>query len=41
MPAMLLMGVGILLIAGLWTAIVGSSTALIEIWKMLTLPGDK
>lgn len=41
MPAMLLMGAGILLIAGLWTPIVGSSTALIEIWKMLTLPGDK
>ena len=40
-PAVLLMGAGILLIAGLWTPIVGTSIALIEIWKMLTLPGDK
>ena len=40
-PAVLLMGTGILLIVGLWTPIVGTSIALIEIWKMLTLPGDK
>jgi uncharacterized membrane protein YphA (DoxX/SURF4 family) len=40
-PAVLLMGGGILLIAGLWTPIAGTSIALIEIWKMLTLPGDK
>jgi putative oxidoreductase len=40
-PAVLLMGAGILLIAGLWTPIVGTSIALIEIWKMLTLAGDK
>ena len=40
-PAMLLIGAGILLLAGLWTPIVGTSIALIEIWKMLTLPGDK
>ena len=40
-PAVLLMGAGILLIVGLWTPIVGTSVALIEIWKMLTLPGDK
>ena len=40
-PAVLLLGAGILLIAGLWTPIVGISIALIEIWKMLTLPGDK
>jgi hypothetical protein len=40
-PAMLLMGAGVLLIAGFWTPIVGTSIALIEIWKMLTLPGDK
>ena len=39
-PAMLLMAAGILLVAGLWTPIVGSSVALIEIWKMFTLPGD-
>jgi putative oxidoreductase len=40
-PAVLLMGAGILLIVGLWTPIVGTSIALIEIWKMLALPGDK
>lgn len=39
--AVLSMGAGILLIAGLWTPIVGTSVALIQIWKMLTLPGDK
>jgi len=40
-PAVLLMGAGILLIVGLWTPIVGTSIALIEIWKMLTIAGDK
>ncbi len=40
-PAVLLTGAGILLIVGLWTPIVGSSIALIEIWKMLTVAGDK
>jgi len=40
-PALLLMGAGILLIVGLWTPIVGMSVALIEIWKILTLVGDK
>ena len=40
-PAVLLIGAGILLIAGLWTPVVGTSIALIEIWKMLTLAGDK
>src|SRR5208282_2290272 len=40
-PAVLLIGAGILLIAGLWTPIVGTSIALIEIWKMLTVAGDK
>jgi len=40
-PALLLMGAGILLIVGLWTPIVGTSIALIEIWKMLTIAGDK
>ena len=39
--AMLVMVAGILLIAGLWTPIVGSSVALIEVWKMIMLPGDK
>jgi uncharacterized membrane protein YedE/YeeE len=40
-PAVLLTGAGILLIVGLWTPIVGSSVALIEICKMLTVAGDK
>jgi putative oxidoreductase len=40
-PAVLLIGAGLLLIAGLWTPIVGTSIALIEIWKILTIPGDK
>ena len=40
-PAVLAMGAGILLIAGLWTPIVGTSVALIEAWKMIMLPGDK
>jgi putative oxidoreductase len=40
-PAVLLMGAGILLVAGLWTPIVGTSIALVEIWKMFVLPGDK
>ncbi len=40
-PAVFLMGAGILLIAGLWTPIVGTSIALIETWKMFTVAGDK
>jgi hypothetical protein len=40
-PTILLMGAGILLIAGFWTPIVGTSVALTEIWKMLMLPGDR
>ena len=40
-PAVLLMVAGIMLIAGLWTPIAGTSIALIEIWKMLTVTGDK
>lgn len=40
-PAALLLGAGLLLIVGLWTPIVGASVALIEIWKMLTIAGDK
>ena len=39
-PAMLLMGGAILLIAGLWTPIAGVSVALTEVWKMLMLPGN-
>lgn len=40
-PAIVLIGTGTLLIAGLWTPIAGCITALTEIWKILTLPGDK
>ncbi|HXJ89784.1 MAG TPA: hypothetical protein VMS18_23415 [Candidatus Binatia bacterium] len=40
-PAILLLGAGILLIAGLWTPIAGVTIAMIEVWKMLMLPGDK
>jgi hypothetical protein len=40
-PAILLLGAGILLIAGLWTPIAGVSVALTEIWSMLMLPGDR
>ena len=40
-PAVLSIGAGILLIAGLWTPVAGTSVALIEIWKMIMLPGDK
>jgi len=40
-PAILLLGAGILLIAGLWTPMAGASVALIEVWKMLMIPGDK
>jgi uncharacterized membrane protein YphA (DoxX/SURF4 family) len=39
--AVLSIGAGILLIAGLWTPIAGTSVALIEIWKIIMLPGDK
>jgi putative oxidoreductase len=39
--AVLSAAAGILLVAGLWTPIVGSSVALIEICKMVALPGDR
>ena len=39
--AVLSIAAGILLIAGLWTPIVGSFVALVEVWKMIMLPGDK
>ena len=40
-PAIFLVAGGILLIVGLLTPIAGVSVALTEIWKMLTLSGDK
>jgi uncharacterized membrane protein YphA (DoxX/SURF4 family) len=39
--AVLSIGAGLLLIAGLWTPIAGISVALIEVWKMTMLSGDK
>jgi uncharacterized membrane protein YphA (DoxX/SURF4 family) len=39
--AVLSIAAGILLVAGLWTPIAGSFVALIEVWKMIMLPGDK
>ncbi len=39
--AALLVTAGTLLIVGLWTVVAGTSVALIEGWKMLTLSGDK
>jgi uncharacterized membrane protein YphA (DoxX/SURF4 family) len=41
LPALLLIGAGILLILGLWTPIAGTAIALIEIWKMVMLAGDR
>lgn len=40
-PAVLLLGAGVLLVVGLWTPIAGSLAALVESWKILTIPGDK
>ncbi len=39
--AALLSVAGFLLMLGLWTPIVGTSVAVIEAWKILTLPGDR
>lgn len=39
--SVILLAGGILLMLGLWTPIVGSIVALVELWKILTLPEDK
>lgn len=39
--AAILLVAGFLLMLGLWTPIVGASVAVIEAWKILTLPGDR
>jgi hypothetical protein len=39
--AVVLATAGTLLIVGLWTPLAGTSVALVEIWKLLMLPGDK
>jgi uncharacterized membrane protein YphA (DoxX/SURF4 family) len=41
LPAVLLIGAGILLVVGLWTPVAGTLVALTEIWKMVVLPGDR
>ena len=39
--AVILLVAGFLLMLGLWTPIVGTSVAVIDAWKILTLPGDR
>ena len=39
--SVILLAGAILLMLGLWTPIVGTLVALVELWKILTLPGDK
>ena len=39
--AAILLVAGFLLMLGLWTPIVGTSVAVIEVWKILTQPGDR
>ena len=39
--AAILLVAGFLLILGLWTPIAGISVAVIEAWKILTIPGDR
>jgi membrane-bound ClpP family serine protease len=36
-----LAGFGLLLIAGLWTPIVGALVALLETWQIMTIAGDQ
>ena len=39
--AVILLVAGFLLVLGLWTPIVGTAVAVIEVWKILTQPGDR
>jgi uncharacterized membrane protein YphA (DoxX/SURF4 family) len=41
LPAVLLIGAGILLVVGLWTPMAGTLVALTEILKMVMVPGDR
>ena len=41
LPAVVLIGAGILLIVGLGTPVAGTLVALTEIWKMVMVPGDR
>ena len=38
--AVLTIGAGLLLLAGLWTPIAGTSVAVIEVWKIWLIPGN-
>ena len=38
--SVLLIGSGILLIAGLWTPVAGTIVALVEVWKIFAVPND-
>jgi uncharacterized membrane protein YphA (DoxX/SURF4 family) len=38
--SVLLIGAGILLLAGLWTPIAGTIVALVELWKIFSVPND-
>ena len=38
--SILLIGAGILLVAGLWTPIAGTIVALVELWKIFAIPND-
>jgi uncharacterized membrane protein YphA (DoxX/SURF4 family) len=38
--SILLIGAGILLVAGLWTPIAGTIVALVEVWKIFAVPND-
>ena len=38
--SLLLIGAGVLLLAGLWTPIAGTLVAAIEVWKIFLLPED-
>jgi hypothetical protein len=39
--SVLLAGIGLLLIPGLWTPIVGALVALLETWQVITIAGDR
>jgi putative oxidoreductase len=39
--AAILLVAGFLLILGLWTPVAGASVAVIEVWKILAVPGDR
>jgi uncharacterized membrane protein YphA (DoxX/SURF4 family) len=38
--SVLTIGAGLLLLAGLWTPVAGTLVAVIEVWKILLIPGN-